>query len=215
MFIAATLASLLALSQNTASAIAADENRQLTACLEQIETDPEAAYEDGLRWLGNGSRPLARQCVALSLIALGRPEEGAAELEALASAPDAGSMEQRGLFLSQSGNAWLAAGYPRAAITTLTNALRLSPHDSTLLTDRAAAHLALESWQAAADDLDEALSINPGETGAYAMRARARLGLNRYDAALSDVQEARLTEPENVDLLVLRGEIREAKRLAE
>ena len=49
----------------------------------------------------------------------------------------------------------------------------------------------------------------------YIYRAQARLGQDKFDEALSDIAQARAIDPENIDVLVLRGDIREAKRLAE
>ena len=83
-------------------------------CIEKIDKDAEAAYQDGLSWLSRGNRPAARHCTALALIALGHEAEGAARLEELANAPDGGTLEERGVYLVQSGNAWLMAGMPDA-----------------------------------------------------------------------------------------------------
>ncbi|MEO0466963.1 MAG: hypothetical protein AAF216_10495 [Pseudomonadota bacterium] len=212
------LASALAIMQSApmtdaGKAVLAEEQDRLSRCIETIETDPEAAYEDALAWLGNGGRPAARHCAALALIELGYPDEGAARLEDLANAPDGGDIETRAVYLAKAGNAWLVAGYPEAAITTLDNALKLRPGDRDLLIDRAAARLAIEQWDAAVGDLNEILVIAPGDPGALELRARALLELGRYTSALSDVSVARVTAPENIDLLVLRGEIREAQRL--
>ena len=68
----------------------------------------------------------------------------------------------------------------------------------------------------------------PADTQALELRARALKELGRYDAALADVNAARSGAPddidllvlrgaidaENIDTLVLRGDIREAARLA-
>ena len=194
-------------------AVAAEEQARLQSCIELVETQPEVAYEDALAWLGNGGRPAARHCAALALIELGHPAEGAARLESLANAPDGGDVESRALYLAKAGNAWLVAGYPEAAATTLDNALKLRPGDVDLLLDRATARLALEQWEPAFDDLNEVLSLAPNDPGALELRARAQLELGRYTGALADVQQARLAAPDNIDLLVLRGDIREAQRL--
>ena len=98
--------------QSAGAEIAKAEDARLEACVERIETDPENAYEDGLAWTAEGNRPGARQCTALALIALGSLESGAERLQALATAPDGGTMEQRALYLSQAGHAWLQAGAP-------------------------------------------------------------------------------------------------------
>ena len=194
-------------------AVRAEEADRLATCLDLVETAPEAAYEDALAWLGQGGRPPARHCAAVALIALGHVAEGAARLEALANAPDAGSLEERAHYLALSGNAWLTAGLPDAALVALDNALRLSPDSAGLLKDRASARLALQQWQPAVLDLNSALETIPNDPEALELRARAYLALERFDAALADVNAARLASPDNIDLLVLRGDIREAKRL--
>ncbi|MCI4646107.1 MAG: tetratricopeptide repeat protein [Hyphomonadaceae bacterium] len=211
--------SALALMQTTpiteaGKAVHAEETARLANCLTLVETDPEAAYEDGLAWLSGGGRPGARHCTAVALIALGHPEEGAARLEDLANAPDAGGLEERALYLTKAGNAWLLAGAPEAALVTLDNALKLKPGETGLLKDRATARLSLEQWQLALNDLDAILEDTPGDVEALELRARARKELGQYDDALADIAMARSQLPDNIDLLVLRGDIREAARLA-
>lgn len=191
------------------------EQTRLTHCLDTIQHDAETAYEDGLAWTYEGNRPAARQCVALALIALGHEDEGAARLEDLANATDGGTLEQRGVYLAQAGNAWLQAGAAEAADVTLTNALKLSPDDADLYIDRAGARMILENWDQAIDDLDKALSLKPGYGPAHQLRAEARLNLKSYDLALADIKAAMLAEPDNIDTLVLRGQIREAMRLSD
>ena len=48
---------------------------------------------------------------------------------------------------------------------------------------------------------------------AYVLRAEARLLGGDIDAALEDIEAARTLDPENIDILVLRGRIVEARRL--
>ncbi len=213
------LLSALALMQSApmteaGKAVQAEEATRLANCLELVETDPETAYEDGLAWLSAGARPGARHCTAVALIALGHADEGAARLEELANAPDAGGIEERRTYLTKAGSAWLLAGAPDAAIVAIENALKLAPGDPDLLIDRASANLAMEQWQTAVTDLDLVLVDLPANTEALELRARALKELGRYDAALADVNAARSGAPDNIDLLVLRGEIREAARLA-
>lgn len=213
------LLSALALMQSApmteaGKAVQAEEAARLANCLELVETDPETAYEDGLAWLSAGGRPGARHCTAVALIALGHADEGAARLEELANAPDAGGLEERRTYLTKAGSAWLLAGAPEAAIVAIDNALKLAPGDPGLLTDRASASLAMEQWQTAVNDLDLVLADLPTNSEALELRARALKELGRYDAALADVNAARSGAPDNIELLVLRGDIREAARLS-
>ncbi len=215
MSILAAAAISVALLQNVGADIAAREATRLDACIARIDVDAEEAYEDALAWSFEGNRPGARQCVALALIALGQEDEGAARLEELANASDGGTMEQRALYLTQAGNAWLVAGAPEAAVVTLTNALKIMPNEPNLLVDRASAQILLGKWPEAIKDLDKALEALPGLAAAHQLRAEARLNMNDLEPALADVKAAMAAEPDNIDTLVLRGRIREAIRLSE
>jgi len=214
MSLLAIALTVLPVSQSAIEQIEAAEQARLNACIEQVDEDPEAAYEEGLRWMGEGATPPARYCTAVALLGLGNYREGAARLEELANAPDAGSEADRALYLAQSGNAWLTAGYPDAAVTALTNALKLAPNDADVRIDRAAAYLLIDEWQTAIEDLDKALARYPNDIEALRMRSRANLNQDKLDKAEADMSRALLLDGRDVDTLVLRGEIREAKRLA-
>ncbi len=200
------------LQSNIADVARAGEQERLAACLEKTQSAPEEAYEDGLAWMAEANRPLARHCTAIALIELGKFAEGAARLEALANASDGGLIEQRAVYLAQSGNAWLLARKYEAAELTLTNAIRLAPTQNELYKDRARARLVLENWLGADEDLTQSLRLKANDVDALNMRARARLSLGDSSMAYQDVQIARELEPENIDTLVLRGEVREALR---
>ena len=150
----------------------------------------------------------------MALLGLGEYREAAARLEELANAPDAGGLGERATYLAQAGNAWLVAGYPDAAIVALTNALKLSPDDPAILADRAAAYLGTDQYEAAIADLDAALAL-ANTVDALQMRAQAYLETDDLPAAEMDVNRALLLDPEDINTLVLRGHIREAKRVAD
>ncbi len=215
MFISLLVSGMLPITQTASVDIARAEQVRLESCLAKTESQPEEAYEDSLAWLSSGNRPKARYCNAVSLLALDRLEEGAARLEALATAPDAISAEDRTVYLVQAGNAWLAANYPQAAIVALTDALKLERDDPEIYKDRAAAYLATERWIEGVDDLNTALEKAPTDAEALSLRARAHLATKNYRAAKLDMETALSYEPENLDILVLRGQIREAIRLSD
>ena len=214
MFVSILASGLLPVTQSALADIARAEQERLESCLVKVETAPSQAYEDSLAWLSNGNRPKARYCNAVALMAMDRLEEGAARLEALATAPDPIELEARRKYLAQAGNAWLAANYPDAAIVALTDALKLDAEDPKIYKDRAAAYLAVERWVEGVSDLDTALDLAPNDPAALSLRARAHLATEDLRSAKADMEAALVEDPENIDLLVLRGEIREAIRLA-
>jgi tetratricopeptide (TPR) repeat protein len=205
---------ILPMSQSAVSDIQGAEQLRLNKCIELIDQDAEAAFEESLAWLGEGGRPAARYCNALAIIAMGNYKEGAARLEELANAPDAGALADRAIYLAQAGNAWLTAGYPEAALVTLDNAVKISGDDADVRIDRASANLMLERWDAAIEDLDFALEQKPNDVTALQLRSRTWLQLENFDNAEADLNRAMLIDGKNIETLVLRGDIREAKRLA-
>lgn len=213
MFVSASTYLLVAMGQSAAgTAGRVEEHRRLEACIAKIKDDPAEAYEDGLAWVGEGGRPFARQCTALALVELGHEAEGAVRLEELANASNGGSLRQRVIYLTQSGNAWLLAGAPDAALVTLTNAIKLGPNDPNLRADRGAAYMELERWEEAADDLDFALGALRQDQNIWNMRAETRLQLGDIDGAEFDVGKAMELDPTHIPTLLLRGRVRQARQ---
>src|SRR5690348_336847 len=106
----ALLAGAAAMAAPAIAQAAPSEVQRHKACIAKIDTDAKGAYEDALQWMTtSGDRPAARHCAALALIELGQAAEGAIRLEDLANAGDAGSVDERGVYLAQAGNAWLIA----------------------------------------------------------------------------------------------------------
>ena len=215
MSLIALAAGAALMMQSAGAEIAKAEDARLQACVDKIETDPENAYEDGLAWSFEGNRPGARQCTALALIALGNYETGAERLESLATSSDAGTMEQRALYLSQAGHAWIQAGAPEVAVVSFSDALELAPGTVDLLLDRATAYILLTEWDKALSDLDLALANSPGYGPGHQLRAEVHLEKRAYDLAMRDVEAAMQADPSNIDTLVVRGRVREAIRIAE
>lgn len=213
--IAMVAGAALFLQQNLGAELAAAEAAKLEACIAKIEISPEDAYEDGLAWTFEGNRPGARQCTALALIALGNAEEGAVRLENLAMSTDGGSMEQRAIYLSQAGNAWLQIGAAEAATVSFSEALRLAPNENDLLLDRATSYMLIEKWDEALTDLNIAIANAPADATAHQMRAEVHLNKDALDLAMKDVETAMAADPKNIDTLLVRGRVREAMRLKE
>lgn len=213
MSLLAILATSLHVSQSALQLNAQDEQNRLDACLERIQNQPSEAYEDSLAWLMAGNRPKARHCNAMALISMGRVREGATRLEALANAPDSIALNQRIHYMTQAGNAWLSANYPEAAITAFSTALRLQSSDPFIYVDRAAAYFTIGNWALGLNDLDAALSLAPDLTDARALRARAYLKTEALESAKADIDQLLIVAPENIEFLLLRGEINEALRI--
>jgi tetratricopeptide (TPR) repeat protein len=213
MFLIAFAAGTALMMQSAGAELAKAEEARLEACVAKIEVDPENAYEDALAWTFEGNRPGARQCTALALIELGNYETGADRLVALANSTDGGTLEQRAVYLSQAGQAWIMAGAPEQAAVAFTDALKLAPGTVDLLVDRASAYMMTQDWDKALPDLDLALANSPGFGPAHQLRAEVHLNKHSYDLAMRDVEAAMAADPKNIDTLLVRGRVREAIRV--
>ncbi|HEV7689335.1 MAG TPA: tetratricopeptide repeat protein [Hyphomonadaceae bacterium] len=212
ILLAATLlAGAFAMAPSALAQAAPSEVDRHKACIIKIDTDAKGAYEDALQWMtASGDRPAARHCAALALIELGQPAEGAIRLEDLANAGDSGSIDERGVYLAQAGNAWLIARNADAAIVALTNAMKLKQNDSELLKDRARAFIMKKEWEDAGADLNAANNLAPRDDEALRLRAGVLKELKRYDEAWGDISTATAIAPTEVKNVVVRGDIRVA-----
>lgn len=192
----------------------AGEAAQYRACLSQVSTNADAAYDQALEWRDRGGGAPALHCAALALVALGKHGEAAARLQALAETPGGRGMAPQ--LLGQAGNAWLLAGQPGNAYNAFSAALNAfartpdkeaSPEQVDLLLDRAQAQAALNRWAAAETDLSRALSLDPENGPAYVFRASARRMQDKLEAALEDLQLALALSPQDAAALLERGAI--------
>ena len=196
----------------TALTPAPSDQDRLEACLSAIQDDAEDAYEDALTWRHQGGGWPAEHCVSLALIALGQETPGALRLREAAMGAEMASDLSRAIMLGQSGDAFLIAEQYEQALISFTAALDFAPHDSELLSGLARTYLALEEFAAAEDAASRALSRNDASPSLWRLRAEARLALRSYDQALSDIEAARALSPDDIDILVLRGRIIDARR---
>ncbi len=191
------------------------EQVRFSACLDRVERDADDALEEAQTWRMQGGGWPARHCEALSLIALGEMEVGAAILDDLAIIPRPGNSQATRLAqLVAAGEAWSRAGRSEEAVASYSTGLTLAPENPHLLIARAKANLDLGDWQALNRDAEILVDTAPYLAESWSMRAQARLEGGDREAALADIEEARMRAPEDIDILVLRGRILEARRLA-
>ncbi len=91
--------------------------------------------------------------------------------------------------------------------------MTITSGDPDLFIDRARARALQSRFDDAAEDLTVALSVRPGDVLALRLRADAYLEQGELDRAERDVAAALDIAPHDVDTLVMRGRLREARRL--
>ncbi len=186
------------------------EGTDYEKCLGMLTNDPAGAQSFAEAWEATGGGDGATHCLALSTVALGDPEKGAAMLEELA-AKSRGTALSRATVYGQADQAWLIAGDAEHAFGAATLALALSPGDGDLLVDRAVAAGLLERFQDSVDDLTAALDIDPRRADGYTFRGSAWRHLGRMDLAQDDIDRALLLDPDRPESLLERGILRQRR----
>ncbi|WP_382436788.1 hypothetical protein [Glycocaulis abyssi] len=209
---ATALASALAAPVLAQEAGASFEQAQYEACLSLINQDPEMAYEEGLAWRAQGGSWPAMHCIALSQVALGQYGIAARRLESNAEGAVVATDETRAIMFGQAGDAWLAANEPANAQRAFRRGRDFASADAGLALGVAEAAALQENWSAAENAASEALDLDPTLVRGWQIRAQARLELGNLDGAAADIAEALAGNDENIDALVLRGRIAEARR---
>lgn len=186
------------------------EGEDYDKCLSMLNGDPSGAIAFADTWAGSGGGEGAMHCRALSQVALGDPEDGAALLDKLAATSKA-APAARAAILGQAGQSWMMAAAPGRAYQSATQALALMPDEPDLLIDRAIADSALERYREAADDLTRALEADSRREDALVLRAASFRHLEQLDMAQDDVDRALALDPENPDALLERGILRQRR----
>jgi tetratricopeptide (TPR) repeat protein len=177
-------------------------------CLKLAKDDPHAAQRLAQSWLGRGGAHPADHCAAVALITLGRYQEGATRLQALAKAMTTAPLALRAEVLDQAGQAWLLAGDPVRAYAAAGGAVALQPSDPDLLIDRAEAADAAGYLDRAVADLDRVLKTRPDRVDALIYRASAYRALDRLDPARADLDKALALAPHSPAALLESGNVR-------
>jgi tetratricopeptide (TPR) repeat protein len=201
------------------SALAADLTTKFDvrhkACLESIADDAQQAYEIALQWRSEGGGRRAKHCVAMALFALGHEDEAAYRLDALAAGPDGGAVDTRVKHYSEAANFWLTANEAEKAYASASAGLKLKYDHLDLRIARARAYALSGRYDYAETDLTSVLTLDPSHASALRYRADARFKLDKFNDAHMDIEAALKLDPTSVETALLRGQIREAIRMAE
>jgi regulator of sirC expression with transglutaminase-like and TPR domain len=186
-----------------------NSNDPYQTCVAAIDVNPMDAFERALAWRAQGGGAPADHCAALALIALDEPGEAASRLDLLARRSDAGTLMERAKLLAEAGNAWLLADQPANAEVAFSAALRLTPRDPELWTDRARARAAQMNWDDAEQDLTNALTFDARKPEVFVLRATTRKAQGNKVGHKFDVDAALALDPTYPEALVERGIIRQ------
>lgn len=197
--------SVLLLLAATGAQAAIDHERQYRSCLALVHQKAEDALESALAWRDQGGGAPAEHCAALALLELGKHDQAALRLEALAQALGPEGKVNPAAIWAQAANVWLLGDYPERALTAIERGLALEPERAPLLVDRARVLGELGRHAEALSDLDRALALDPRDDDAQAFRASALRQLDRLEEALAAADAALTLNPDNPSARLERG----------
>ena len=179
-------------------------------CVAALDTDPEAGRAAALRWVTDGGGPPAIHCAALADLAMDLPRVGARRLYALAEDIRETDPGMAARLYAQSAQAWLAGDEPEKALIPLEKAYGIAPRSPELHLMAAPVYAGAERWGQTKRVLDLLESENRLNANGYTLRAKAKQMLVDYEGAAADIRAALRKEPDNIDALIIRGELIQA-----
>lgn len=177
------------------------------ACIARIDEDANQGRRAALRWITDGGGDPAVHCAAIADLANDLPKLAATRLWDLAEANAARDPGLAARLYSQAADAFLAANVEAEALEAIEQAYGLVPDALELHLVAARVFAGTGRWGRARRALDEAEQIAPLDAPSLVLRGRAHQALANYDAAAKDVAEALNLNPDNIDALLLRGEL--------
>jgi tetratricopeptide (TPR) repeat protein len=185
---------LLAMMLQAAPAAADPQQARFERCADLATGDGTAGQADATNWALSGTGSfLARQCLGLAYATQGRYAAAAGAFEDAARGADAAKDKRAANYWAQAGNAWLAAGDPTKARTSIDAALAgglsgLALGEAHL--DRARVLVAAGDATAARADIDTALVEAAGDPLAWLLSATLARRTGALKRAQADIAQA-------------------------
>lgn len=176
-------------------------------CIARIEASAEDGRRAALRWITDGGGKPARHCAAIADLAADLPRLAGSRLYRLAEEETPTDPLLAARLFAQAADAFLAAGEDKTALGMIDEAYALAPNALELHIIAARIYAGTGRWGLSKRALDNAEALAPLDAPSYVLRGRANQTLADYDAAAEDVRNALNLNPDNIDALLLRGEL--------
>ncbi|XP_055626205.1 uncharacterized protein LOC129768520 isoform X2 [Toxorhynchites rutilus septentrionalis] len=103
--------------------------------------------------------------------------------------------------LKEEGNKCVKAGNFAEAILHYTHAIKLSPNDAILYSNRSLAFLKKQQYYYANEDADKAIALNPTWAKGYYRKAEVHMSVGQYDTALLSYGKALQLQPQDMGII--------------
>jgi tetratricopeptide (TPR) repeat protein len=184
------------------------EAERYAACMERARTAPAEGLIQANAWLAERETVPARHCRAAALSGLGRTQDAAADLEALALGLEQTDPALAADLYRQAGMVQLEAGRLEEAEELQQRGLKLAPESVELMMDRALLLGARDDYGEALKVLERARVLAPARADLLVLTASAQRLLGQADRAEESIAAALALEPDNPAALLERGIMR-------
>lgn len=103
--------------------------------------------------------------------------------------------------LKEEGNKCVKGGNYTEAILHYTHAIKLSPSDAILYSNRSLAFCKMQQYYYANEDADKAIALNPTWAKGYFRKAEVSMGVGQYDTALLSYGKALQLQPQDMGII--------------
>lgn len=179
-------------------------------CVAAVDANPEEGRRQALRWITDGGGDPAMHCAAVADIAVGLPRVGGRRLMSLAEAATTTDPGLAARLYAQAAQAWVNGNEEMKALEAINAAYAQAPDAPALHLMAASVYAGIERWGHTKRVLDLAAETAPLNSQALALRGKAKQMLADYEGAAKDVRSALNLDPDNIDALLLRGELVQA-----
>ncbi|MBN8649631.1 MAG: hypothetical protein J0L55_16890 [Caulobacterales bacterium] len=191
------------------------EQKKREECVRLANNNAQKAINMAIDWRARFGSYDAEYCLGIANINNDNFEYGANKLIEIAPYFKARDIQFAAIIFSQAANGYLLAKMPENALLAINNTLEINKEDANALIDRARIYAELEKWQEAEIDLTNSMKLRGELALALRLRAETLLQQKKYSEALIDIERALTLEPKEVENYIIRGRIREAKRLSQ
>ena len=177
------------------------------ACIDRIEKSPEQGRLAALRWISDGGGEPAIYCAAVGDLAMDLPRLAGGRLEFLAEKNRSKDPYLSARLYIQAAQAWSTGKEDERALAAIEAADRMAPEADEVKLLAAPIYAEAGRWGLVKRMLDEVDATGDLNAAALVLRGRAKFELADHEAAAKDLQAALNMDPQNVDGLILRGEL--------
>ncbi|MFA5122867.1 tetratricopeptide repeat protein [Zavarzinia sp.] len=175
-------------------------------CTALVDKSPADGYNAAIDWTKKTDDPAAQHCAALAEVALKRYGAAADRLNRLVEQTE--NPYESAALLAQLGQVRMLDGKADLAVQAYSRAVKQTPNNAELLSERARAYAAMGDWPHAVKDLDAAVQVEDDNAELQLLYATALREAGDLPEASKAIAKALALAPNEPANFLERGRIR-------